>query len=67
MNHIEFLRALFDNDFLWLFVLAIPFWQIFKKAGFSPWFSVLMAIPILNIVVLYSFAFTRWRVPEKSQ
>jgi hypothetical protein len=67
MNHIGFLRALFDYDFRWFFVLIIPFWQIFKKAGFSPWFSVLMAIPVLNIVVLYFFAFTRWRVLENSK
>ncbi len=67
MNHIGFLRALLDYDFRWFFVLVIPFWQIFKKAGFSPWFSVLMAIPVLNIVVLYFFAFTRWRVPENSK
>ena len=41
-------------------VIVIPFWQIFKKAGFSPWLSVLMAFPLLNAVVLYFLAFARW-------
>ena len=44
----------------WFFVLVVPFWQIFKKAGFSPWLSLLMAIPLLNAVVLYFLAFSRW-------
>lgn len=28
-----------------LFVLVVPFWQIFKKAGYSPWVSLLMLVP----------------------
>ncbi len=27
------------------FVVLIPFWRIFKKAGFSPWLSLLTMIP----------------------
>ena len=41
-------------------VTVIPFWQIFKKVGFSPWLSVLMAVPLLNAVRLYFLAFARW-------
>jgi hypothetical protein len=44
----------------WFLVLVVPFWQIFKKAGFSPWLSILMAIPLLNTAVLYFLAFARW-------
>jgi len=47
------------------FVVLAPFWQIFKKAGFSPWLSLLTMIPLINLLVLYYVAFARW--PEKSR
>lgn len=30
-----------------------PFWKIFKKAGFSPALSLLMLLPIVNLIMLY--------------
>jgi hypothetical protein len=48
--------------FLGLAVL-VPYWQIFKKAGFSPWLSLLIMIPFINLCALYYLAFARW--PEK--
>ena len=47
------------------FVVYLPYWQIFKKAGFSPWLSLLMVIPLVNLCALYYLAFVRW--PEKSK
>jgi hypothetical protein len=41
-------------------VLVVPYWQIFKKAGFSPWLSILIAIPMVNLFALYYLAFARW-------
>jgi hypothetical protein len=43
-------------------VVLIPFWQIWKKAGFSPLLSILMVIPVVGIVMLYVLAFTQWKV-----
>lgn len=43
-------------------VLVIPFWFIFKKAGFSPWLAVLMFVPLANIIILYVIAFSQWKV-----
>lgn len=43
-------------------LFVIPYWFIWKKAGFSPWFSLLMFIPIVNLVMLYVLAFSEWRV-----
>ncbi len=48
-----------------LFVL--PFWFIFGKAGHSKWLSLLMLIPMLNIVMLYYLAFSSWPALKKSQ
>ena len=49
--------------FLILLMIAfylIPFWQICKKAGFSPWLSLLILVPLLNVLALYYIAFARW-------
>lgn len=43
-------------------ILIIPYWFIWKKAGFSPWFSLFMFIPLLNLVMLYVLAFSQWKV-----
>jgi hypothetical protein len=43
-------------------VVLIPFWQIWKKAGFSPLLSILMMVPLVGIVMLYVLAFTEWKV-----
>jgi len=43
-------------------VLVIPYWFIFKKAGFSPWLAVLMFVPLANIIILYVVAFSQWKV-----
>jgi hypothetical protein len=38
-------------------IVVIPFWKIFEKLGFSKWLSLLMAVPIVNVGVLYVVAF----------
>lgn len=43
-------------------VMVIPYWQIFKKAGFTPWLALLMFVPLANIIILYVVAFSQWRV-----
>lgn len=37
-----------------------PFWRIFAKAGFSGWFSLLMLVPMINLIALYVLAFADW-------
>jgi hypothetical protein len=44
---------------------VIPFWNIYRKAGFSPTLSVLMLIPIVDIVMLFYLAFAKW--PDQKQ
>jgi hypothetical protein len=41
-------------------VFVLPFWQIFRKAGFHPALSLIMLIPVANLVALYFFAFSQW-------
>jgi len=48
-------------------IMLIPYWMIWKKAGFSPWLSLLMFVPLVNIVALYMLAFMEWKVVPVSQ
>jgi hypothetical protein len=41
-------------------LVIVPFWFIFAKAGFSRWLSLLMVIPVVNLITLYIFAFSAW-------
>jgi hypothetical protein len=44
-----------------LFALTLYFFsRVVKKAGYSPWWALLGVIPVLNIVLLWVFAFARW-------
>ena len=45
---------------IWLGIFIPPIWTILKKAGFTPWLSFVAAIPFINIVFLWIFAFTEW-------
>ena len=45
-----------------LAVLIIPFWFILKKAGFSPWLSLINIVPFGTLILLYILAFAEWKV-----
>ena len=42
-----------------IFVI-VPYWRIFRKAGFPPALSILMIVPLVNIGMLYFLAFMDW-------
>ena len=45
-------------------IFMVPCWFICKKAGFSPWLSLLCIIPSLGtLVLLYVLAFAEWKGP----
>jgi len=45
---------------VYVLVIVVPFWFIFGKAGFSKWLSLLMVIPVVNLLALYYLAFAQW-------
>jgi hypothetical protein len=51
----------------WLVLIVLPFWKIFSKAGYSGWFSLLMLIPLVNLIALYVLAFSNWPASRKDQ
>ena len=46
-------------------IIVIPYWKIFNKAGFSGWLSLLMMVPLANLIVLYVVAFSEWKTTPK--
>jgi hypothetical protein len=50
-----------------LAIVVIPVWFICKKAGFSPWLSLLCAVPLGNLILLYVIAFSDWKVVPAPQ
>ena len=45
------------------FILVVlpPYWMIFKKAGFSPWLSILTLLQGVKWIVLWVVALSEWK------
>ena len=43
-----------------LVTACLPFYLIFRKAGYSGFLSALMLLPVVNLIVLFWFAFSAW-------
>ena len=39
---------------------VIPAWKIVSKAGYHGAWSLLIFVPLVNIIMMYVFAFTQW-------
>jgi hypothetical protein len=50
-----------------LVLVILPFCFICKKAGFSPWLSLLNLIPFGSLILLYVLAFVDWKVVSAPQ
>jgi len=45
----------------------LPFWFICKKAGFSPWLSLLYLVPFGGLVLNFVLAFGEWKAVPAPQ
>jgi hypothetical protein len=43
----------------------IPAWRIVSKAGFHGALSLLLLVPLVNMVMLWVFAFVPWPVEQR--
>ena len=50
-----------------LAIVIVPFWFICKKAGFSPWLSLLNLVPLGGLILMYVLAFAEWKVAPVPQ
>ncbi len=46
-------------------VLVVPYWKIFKRAGWPGPVALLMLLPFVNFVLLWIVAFKRWPGDER--
>lgn len=46
---------------------VLPVWFICRKAGFSPWLSLLYVIPLGGLVLNFVLAFADWKVVPAQQ
>ena len=49
--------------FMILVLIVLPVWatsRIAKKAGFSPYWSIVVVLPFANVVLFWVFAFVEW-------
>ena len=47
---------------IYFIVLGVPLMQIIHKAGYSRAWVLILLIPIVNVIMLWVFAFSRWPV-----
>jgi len=45
---------------LFLAIVVLPFWRICTKAGYSGWLSLLVLIPLANVIFVYFLGFSEW-------
>jgi hypothetical protein len=59
--------------FHWLIVIVIaivtvyPYVRIIRRTGHSGWWILTAIIPVLNLAMLWAFAFTRWPAFEEER
>ncbi len=46
-------------------LVVVPVWRICTKAGYSGWLSLLVLVPIANLVLLYFLAFAEWPLERR--
>lgn len=49
------------------FIIIIPiliFGPIAKKAGYSRWWVLTMFVPIVNLIMIWVFAFAKWPIEK---
>jgi hypothetical protein len=50
-----------------LAIVIVPFWFILKKAGLSPWLSLINIVPCGTLILLYVLAFAEWKMVPAPQ
>ena len=50
---------------LWAAILIFPFWRISERAGFPGWISLLILVPVVNIIYVYFLALSSWPSDKK--
>jgi biotin transporter BioY len=52
---------------IWFVIIGIPVMQILHRTGFSRAWVLIGIVPIVNLVFLWIYAFTRWPVEGEEE
>jgi len=56
----------------WLLVIVVslamlyPYVRIIRRTGHSGWWLITMFVPILNVIMLWVFAFVKWPAVDRA-
>jgi hypothetical protein len=48
-------------------LVVLPAWRIAERAGFHGAWSLLMLVPLVNLAVVFAFAFLPWPLEERAR
>ena len=54
---------------LGLVLLTVPMVMIarvLRRAGYSPWWALLVLVPLVNLIALWVFAYARWPAVDEA-
>jgi hypothetical protein len=54
--------------FTWIIfavIAVVPFWRICTRVGHSPALSLMMVLPLVNLIFIYYLAFGDWPIDRK--
>ena len=46
-------------------IAVVPFWRMCSRVGYSPWASLLVLVPLVNLIFIYYLAFAAWPADRK--
>ena len=46
-------------------IAVVPFWRLCGRVGYSPWASLMVLVPLVNLVFIYYLAFAAWPSDRK--
>jgi hypothetical protein len=52
---------------VWAILVAIVCGAIARKAGYSRWYGLLMVVPLVNIVLIWIFAYAKWPALDRTE
>jgi len=47
---------------VFIVVFIVAWYKIFTKAGYPGWYTILMFIPAINLIIFLVFAFGQWPI-----
>ncbi len=59
-NYMIEIAAFAVGSILYFVILGVPAVQIAHKAGYSRFWALIVFVPLINLIMLWAFAFARW-------